>query len=73
MGILDDMGLSKLSAKVFSKVNYSFKNSNVPFHVTATESEYTIVLLKKHSLLLLLMWKTVVVLNIIVKNVNFDE
>jgi len=25
MDILDDMGLSKLSAKVFSKVNYSFK------------------------------------------------
>jgi len=23
--ILDDMGVSKLSAKVFSKVNYSFK------------------------------------------------
>jgi len=25
MDILDDMGLSKLSAKVFSEVNYSFK------------------------------------------------
>jgi len=25
MDILDDMGVSKLSAKVFSKVNYSFK------------------------------------------------
>jgi len=25
MDILDDMGASKLSAKVFSKVNYSFK------------------------------------------------
>jgi len=24
MDILDDMGLSRLSAKVFSKVNYSF-------------------------------------------------
>jgi len=24
MDILDDMGVSKLSAKVFSKVNYSF-------------------------------------------------
>jgi len=24
MDILDDMGMSKLSAKVFSKVNYSF-------------------------------------------------
>jgi len=27
MDILDDMGVSKLSAKVFSKVNYSFNNS----------------------------------------------
>jgi len=27
MDILDDMGVSKLSAKVFSKVNYSFKLS----------------------------------------------
>jgi len=26
MDILDDMGVSKLSAKVFSKVNYSFNN-----------------------------------------------
>jgi len=25
MDILDDMGVSKLSAKVFSKLNYSFK------------------------------------------------
>jgi len=25
MDILDDIGVSKLSAKVFSKVNYSFK------------------------------------------------
>jgi len=25
MDILDDMGVSKLSAKVFFKVNYSFK------------------------------------------------
>jgi len=25
MDILDDMGVSKLSAKVFSEVNYSFK------------------------------------------------
>jgi len=25
MDILDDMGVSKLSTKVFSKVNYSFK------------------------------------------------
>jgi len=28
MDILDDMGASKLSAKVFLKVNYSFKGSN---------------------------------------------
>jgi len=27
MDILDDMGVSKLSAKVFLKVNYSFKQS----------------------------------------------
>jgi len=26
MDILDDMGVSELSAKVFLKVNYSFKN-----------------------------------------------
>jgi len=29
MDILDDMGVSKLSAKVFSKVNYSFKELNL--------------------------------------------
>jgi len=28
MDILDDRGVSKLSAKVFSKVNYSFKAGN---------------------------------------------
>jgi len=28
MDILDDMGVSKLSAKVFLKVNYSFKINN---------------------------------------------
>jgi len=28
MDILDDMGVSKLSAKVFFKVNYSFKSWN---------------------------------------------
>jgi len=27
MDILDDMGVSKLSAKVFLKVNYSFESS----------------------------------------------
>jgi len=27
--ILDDMGVSKLSAKVFLKVNYSFKTSPI--------------------------------------------
>jgi len=27
MKILDEMGVSKLSAKVFSKANYSFKNN----------------------------------------------
>jgi len=27
MDILDDMGVSKLSAKVFFKVNYSFKGN----------------------------------------------
>jgi len=30
MDILDDMGVSKLSAKVFSKVNYSFKDMFSP-------------------------------------------
>jgi len=29
MDILDDMGVSKLSAKVFLKVNYSFNNNNI--------------------------------------------
>jgi len=33
MDILDDMGVSKLSAKVFFKVNYSF---NVMFSVLRT-------------------------------------
>jgi len=28
MDILDDMGVSKSSAKVFSKVNYSFKSNS---------------------------------------------
>jgi len=28
MDILDDMGVSKLSAEVFSKVNYSFKSNS---------------------------------------------
>jgi len=28
MDILDDMGVSKLSAKVLLKVNYSFKNND---------------------------------------------
>jgi len=39
MDILDDMGVSKLSAKVFSKVNYSF-NANgwiVPFNNNNTD------------------------------------
>jgi len=34
MDILDDMGVSKLSAKVFLKVNYSFKsptNGNINY------------------------------------------
>jgi len=32
MDILDDMGVSKLSEKVFWKVNYSFKSvQNTPF------------------------------------------
>jgi len=29
MDILDDMGVSKLSAKVFFKVNYSFKSTPI--------------------------------------------
>jgi len=35
MDILDDMGVSKLSAKVFFKLNYSFKPVNIycTFHV----------------------------------------
>jgi len=32
MDILDDMGVSKLSAKVFLNVNYSFKNKVHPWH-----------------------------------------
>jgi len=31
MDILDDMGVSKLSGKVFFKVNYSFKKTTVFF------------------------------------------
>jgi len=33
MDILDDMWVSKLSAKVFSKVNYSFKDSFKDIHI----------------------------------------
>jgi len=32
MDILDDMGLSKLSVKVFFKVNYSFKTTSFVLH-----------------------------------------
>jgi len=32
MDILDDMGVSELSAKVFLKVNYSFKLDNIQNH-----------------------------------------
>jgi len=35
MDILDDMGVSKLSAKVFFKVNYSFKS--IIFVVTPSQ------------------------------------
>jgi len=34
MDILDDMGVSKLSANVFSKVNYSFKMRSVHVGIT---------------------------------------
>jgi len=37
MYILDDMGVSKLSAKVFSKVNYSFKHLTI---LTQTANVY---------------------------------
>jgi len=33
MDILDDMGVSKLSAKVFFKVNYSFKLHLCPLNI----------------------------------------
>jgi len=33
MDILDDMGVSKLSAKVFLKVNYSFKQNKKLFSI----------------------------------------
>jgi len=36
MDILDDMGVSKLSAKVFFKLNYSNPRSN-PFHEHGTQ------------------------------------
>jgi len=39
MDILDDMGVSKLSAKVFSKVNYSFKKTHFPGHGTTIHSK----------------------------------
>jgi len=35
MDILDDMGVSKLSAKVFLKVNYSFKISILEWFLKA--------------------------------------
>jgi len=34
MDILDDMGVSKLSAKIFLKVNYSFKGCVCPLDGT---------------------------------------
>jgi len=37
MDILDDMGVSKLSANVFLKVNYSFKEVNSVGHVIAKD------------------------------------
>jgi len=36
MDILDDMGVSKLSAKVFSKVNYSFKRALIVIMISAS-------------------------------------
>jgi len=33
MDIMDDMGVSKLSAKIFLKVNYSFNALTGSFHV----------------------------------------
>jgi len=40
MDILDDMGVSKLSAKVSSKVNYSFKLFSFSFKVSIVTKYY---------------------------------
>jgi len=41
MDILDDMGLSKLSAKVFLKVNYSFNQGlNISQELTMITPKY---------------------------------
>jgi len=50
MDILDDMGVSKLSAKVFSKVNYSFNIEHEREWVQCSQSCKWIALLKKHHL-----------------------
>jgi len=39
MDILDDMGVSKLSANVFLKVNYSFKETHKHKHLLHTTAE----------------------------------
>jgi len=41
MDILDDMGASKLSAKVFSKVNYSFKSVDFNYKYLSSPLIYT--------------------------------
>jgi len=38
MGILDDMGVSKSSAKVILKVNYSFKYVSTLFKIILTSN-----------------------------------
>jgi len=40
MGILDDMGVSKISAKVYLKVNYSFKNHTIKYKFDRCGTEY---------------------------------
>jgi len=47
MDILDDMGVSKLSAKVFSKVNYFFSCQHKFYHIQTHRSALFLCLRSK--------------------------
>jgi len=51
MDILDDMGVSKLSAKVFFKVNYSFKSHSENWPMWIQTRFHTLCRVTKDALL----------------------